>query len=94
MIDVASAVRLSPKARLRFDRHAQKYILLYPERGLLLSATAADIVRLCVETARVSTIVERLVEKYGDRARGTITEDVLRLLRTLEDRGLLCEVAP
>ena len=43
MIDVASVVRLAPKVRLKFDRHAKGYMLLYPERGLALSPTAADV---------------------------------------------------
>jgi hypothetical protein len=36
--------RLAPRARLRFDRHAGQWLLLYPERGLALNASAAAIV--------------------------------------------------
>jgi hypothetical protein len=33
--------RLAPKVRLRWDRKDARYMLLYPERGLVLNATAA-----------------------------------------------------
>jgi coenzyme PQQ biosynthesis protein PqqD len=93
MIDVASVVRLAPKVRLKFDRHAQGYMLLYPERGLALSATAADVLTLCTEPRQVAAIVEQIVSKYGEPNRGAITEDVLKLLRDMADKGLLREVA-
>jgi pyrroloquinoline quinone biosynthesis protein D len=94
MIDVASVVRLAPKARLRFDRHRQKHMLLYPERGLVLSVTAADVLAMLAEASPVSEIVEQLVAKYGEASRGDIVRDVLELLRELEGRGLVAEVTP
>ena len=94
MIDVASVVRLAPKARLRFDRLRQQHMLLYPERGLVLSATAADVVALLDETRAVSAIVEQLVAKYGEENRAAIAQDILELLRDLADRGLVAEVTP
>jgi coenzyme PQQ biosynthesis protein PqqD len=94
MIDVASVVRLAPKARLRFDRLRQQHMLLYPERGLVLSASAADIVALLAETCAVSAIVEQMVAKYGERNRAAVARDVLELLRDLADRGLIAEVTP
>ena len=94
MIDVASVVRLAPKARLRFDRIRQQHMLLYPEKGLVLSATAADVVALLDESRAVGAIVEQLVAKYGESRRDAIARDVLELLRDLADRGLVAEVAP
>jgi coenzyme PQQ biosynthesis protein PqqD len=94
MIDAASVVRLAPKARLRFDRTRQQHMLLYPERGLALSATAADVVALLGEARSVGAIVDHIVEKYGEPSRDTIARDVLELLRDLANRGLLAEVAP
>jgi coenzyme PQQ biosynthesis protein PqqD len=92
MIDVASVVRLAPKVRLKFDRHSQSYMLLYPERGLALSATAADVLTLCTEPRAVSAIVEQIVTKYGEPNRGAILADVLELLRDMAHRGLVREV--
>jgi coenzyme PQQ biosynthesis protein PqqD len=94
MIDVASVVRLAPKARLRFDRLRQQHMLLYPERGLVLSASAADVIALLGESRAVSAIVQQLVDKYGEGKRTDIARDVLELLRDLADRGLVAEVTP
>jgi coenzyme PQQ biosynthesis protein PqqD len=94
MIDAASVVRLAPKARLRFDRLRQQHMLLYPERGLALSATAADVIALLDETRPVAAIVEHMVAKYGEPNRAAIAGDVLDLLRDLADRGLVAEVMP
>jgi coenzyme PQQ biosynthesis protein PqqD len=94
MIDVASVVKLAAKARLRFDRHRQQHMLLYPERGLVLSATAADVVTLLAEARAVSAIIDELAEKYGPARRDDITRDVLELLRDLGSRGLVAEVTP
>ena len=94
MIDIASVVRLAPKARLRFDGIRQQHMLLYPERGLVLSATAAHVVALLAEARTVGAIVEQVVEKYGEPSRAAITRDVLELLRDLADRGLVAEVMP
>jgi coenzyme PQQ biosynthesis protein PqqD len=92
MIDETSVVRLAPKVRLKFDRHAQGYMLLYPERGLALSKTAADVLTLCAEARAVGEIVEQIVAKYGEPDRGAIVRDVLTLLRDMADRGLVREV--
>jgi coenzyme PQQ biosynthesis protein PqqD len=93
MIAPFSIVRIAPRARLRFDRHANKHMLLYPERGLVLSPTAADILTLCVEPRSVDAIIESLVEKYGEPSRATIAGDVVEVLRGLAERGLVEEVA-
>ena len=69
-------------------------MLLYPERGLALSATAADVVGLLGEARAVGAIVNQLVEKYGEPRRAAITSDVLELLRDLAARGLVAEVTP
>jgi coenzyme PQQ biosynthesis protein PqqD len=69
-------------------------MLLYPERGIVLSATAADVIALLDQSREVSAIVEQLVVKYGEANRAAIAADVLDLLRTLADRGLVAEVAP
>jgi coenzyme PQQ biosynthesis protein PqqD len=93
MIEVATIVRLAPKARLHFDRHTRRHLLLYPERGLALNQSASDVLLQCVEGCRVADIIEQLVAKYGEEQRAAIGEDVLALLRTLAERGLLREVA-
>jgi coenzyme PQQ biosynthesis protein PqqD len=94
MIEPASVVRLAPHARLRFDRHRQEHMLLYPERGLVLSATAAAVVAELDGARDVAAIVEALAAKYDRGDRPAIATDVLDLLRSLAARGLVTEVAP
>lgn len=92
MIEAASIVCLAPKARLHFDRHTQRHLLLYPERGLALNQSASDVLQQCVQACSVGAIIEQLVAKYGEAQRAAIAEDVLALLRSLAERGLLREV--
>jgi pyrroloquinoline quinone biosynthesis protein D len=84
----ASRPRLAGKARLRFDRKTARYLLLYPEKGMVLNATAADILRLCTGEHTVAAIVQRLADKYGQPA-PAVERDVLDLLGRMEDRGLV-----
>ena len=89
MIALDSRPRLAPKARIRFDRKTAQYLLLYPERGLVLNPTAADIATLCTGEHTVHTIVERLTEKYVSQPRAHVERDVMAFLATLAERGLM-----
>ncbi|MFQ5946253.1 MAG: pyrroloquinoline quinone biosynthesis peptide chaperone PqqD [Anaerolineae bacterium] len=81
--------RLASKARLRWDKREEKYFLLYPERGLLLNATAADIVQLCTGEHTVDRIMDQLAEKYPGQARDQIEREVMSFLAEIQSRGLL-----
>jgi coenzyme PQQ biosynthesis protein PqqD len=94
VIGPGSRPRLASKARLRFDPHSGKHLLLYPERGLELTETATRVAKLCADGLSVTAIVDRLVADYGadatvDRAR--VEGEVLTFLRELDERGLLVE---
>jgi coenzyme PQQ biosynthesis protein PqqD len=89
VIDAASRPRLAQKARLRYDRQGERYLLLYPERGLALNGTAVDVVRLCTGEHTVAGIVTQLAEKYTDQPREVVEREVLAFLATLADRGLV-----
>jgi pyrroloquinoline quinone biosynthesis protein D len=78
-LSIDSRPRLARKARLRTDRVTGETLLLYPEHGLILNASAAAIMRLCDGRA-VSDIASALDAPVGD---------VLELLTTLHDRGLV-----
>jgi coenzyme PQQ biosynthesis protein PqqD len=80
---------LARKARLRYDRHSQGYILLYPEKGLALNATAAEVVKLCTGEHDVTRIVALLCERFSASPRERIEHDVLAALQTLAEHGLL-----
>jgi coenzyme PQQ biosynthesis protein PqqD len=88
MIGPGARVRLAPKARVQRDRLSGKAFLLYPERGLELSDSAARIVAACVEEKTVAAIVDELTAASGE-PRERIESEVLSFLGALEDRGLL-----
>ena len=81
--------RLAAKARLRYDRKSTRYMLLYPERGLVLNPTAADIVQLCTGEHTVEAIVQRLAEKYASQPREAIAQEVQTFLDAMAARGLV-----
>jgi coenzyme PQQ biosynthesis protein PqqD len=89
VISLRTRIRLAPKARLRFDARAGKHVLLYPERGLELSDTAARIAALCAESRSAEEIVAAMVAAAVDASRERIEPEVLAFLRALEARGLL-----
>jgi pyrroloquinoline quinone biosynthesis protein D len=76
-----SRPRLASKARLRYDRIAKADMLLYPEHGLVLNASASAIVRAC-DGRTVGEIAAALGAPVGD---------VLELLAALAERGLVRE---
>jgi coenzyme PQQ biosynthesis protein PqqD len=88
MMGPKTRVRLAPKARLQRDRLTGKQFLLYPERGLELSESAARIVALCADERTVEAIVDELTAASGE-PRERIETEVLSFLGALDDRGLL-----
>lgn len=89
MIPADARPRLAPKARIRFDRVTERYMLLYPERGLELSPTAADIVQLCTGEQTVGEIAQRLADKYTSQPREVIEREMQDFLAALAERGLV-----
>lgn len=89
MITTDSRPMLAAKARLRWDRQAARYLLLYPERGLVLNPTAADVVQLCTGEHTVGTIVERLAVKYAPQPRESVEREIVAFLVQLANRGLI-----
>ena len=89
MIPPDAKPALAPKARLRFDRTSGGYLLLYPERGLALNATAASILKLCDGELTVDGMVEKLQGEYLDRSAEELRRDVLEFLEEMARRGLL-----
>jgi coenzyme PQQ biosynthesis protein PqqD len=77
--------KLAKKARLRFDRHSGKHMLMYPERGLELNESAAAIVKRCDGSKSVSEIVDELAKETG----ADVRDDVLAVIGDLRKKGLL-----
>lgn len=89
MMSPASRPRLASKARVRFDRRGQQYMLLYPEKGLALNSTAAAVVRLCTGEHTVEAIVDRLAAESGGEPRERVEREIVAFLQALADRGLV-----
>ena len=89
MISAGARPRLAAKARLRWDRKGERHLLLYPERGLVLNATAADVVRLCTGAHTVDAIVEALADKYPAQPREALEREIVTFLGRLAERGLV-----
>ena len=93
IIGAAFVPRLAKKARLKHDRHANKLMILYPERGLELNDAAAEIAKKCDGTRSIAAIADELAKEHdgaGDAtARAVIEADVLAFVTMLRDKGLL-----
>ncbi len=83
-----SRPRLAAKARLRFDRKENRYMLLYPERGLALNGSAGEIVKLCNGDLSVAGMATQLAGKYGQDA-AAVERQAIELLTSLAERGLV-----
>jgi coenzyme PQQ biosynthesis protein PqqD len=84
--------KLAPKAKLRLDPKTGKYILLYPEKGLLLNPTGAAILKLCNGEQSLSAIIATLAVEFQSSPEALGLE-VLTFVQGLLDRGLL-QAAP
>ena len=89
MIAVDRHPRLTPTARLRFDRHSGEHVLAHPERGLVLNNQAAELVALCDGTRTVAAIAERLAVRFSPRSAADVQRQVRLFLGDLATRGLL-----
>ena len=86
---VLAAPRLARKARLRWDPYEQKYLLLYPERGLALNEAAHAVVSLCDGRHDPNRISRILAARFATLDPGAIREGVSVFLERLEVLGLL-----
>ena len=88
-VDAAFVPKLAKKARLKLDRHANKYMILYPERGLELNDAAAAIAKKLDGSRSVATIADELASEHAGAPRDTIEKDVVAFVCELRDKGLL-----
>jgi len=89
MIDRAAKPRLAARARLRWDEHGGKHVLLFPEAALVLNPTAAETLTLCDGVRTVEEIVDDLAARFGQEQWATIADHVIDLLGRIRERGLL-----
>jgi len=88
MTDLAQKPKLASKAKLRLDAKTGKYILLYPEKGLLLNATGAAILKLCTGEHTLENIIAALASEFQSEP-AALEAEVLTFVQGLLDRGLL-----
>jgi pyrroloquinoline quinone biosynthesis protein D len=86
-LDVTLVPRLQVGVRLRYDRHSGRYLLLSPERGLLLNESAAQIASGCDGKRCIHELVLQLVDAGVPEQRAH--EHVCGLLSGLVARGLI-----
>jgi pyrroloquinoline quinone biosynthesis protein D len=89
MIATDARPRLASKARLRFDRHTSRHMLVYPDRGLELNASAAAILELCTGDRTVSEIVDALHARASGAERSDVQRDVCAFLESMLERRLI-----
>jgi pyrroloquinoline quinone biosynthesis protein D len=84
--------KLAPKTKLRLDPKTGKYILLYPEKGLLLNPTGAAILKLCTGEQTLSAIIATLALEFQSDTE-KVQAEVVTFVQGLLDRGLV-QAAP
>lgn len=80
--------KLAKKVRLRFDAREGKWMVLAPERGLFLNASAKEIVDLCDGTRTEEELARTLAQAHG-APHDVVAKDVARVLSELRARVLL-----
>ncbi len=80
--------KLAPKTKLRLDPKTGRYILLYPEKGLLLNPTGAAILKRCTGEHTLSEIVLLLALEFQSEP-ALLEAEVLSFVQGLLDRGLV-----
>ncbi len=83
--------RLRAKARMRYDGIRGSFVLLLPERAVLLSETAAEILQLCDGSRTAAGVISVLQDKYHDAG---IPGDVREFLEQAAHRGWIEWIAP
>ena len=91
-LELSLKPKLAAKAKLRLDPKTGKYILLYPEKGLLLNPTGAAILRLCSGEQSLTEIIAALALEFQSEP-AKLEPEVLAFVKGLLDRGLL-QAAP
>ncbi len=89
VIDGAFVPRLARKARLKLDRHTNRTMILYPERGLELNDSATAIAHKVDGVRSIALIAEELAREHEGAPREAIEKDVVAFVALLHGKGLL-----
>ena len=78
---------LSPHARMKKDP-ARGWVLLGPERVLVLDDIAVEVLKLCDGVASIGVIADDLAQRFA-APRDQVLADVTEMMQNLRDKGLL-----
>jgi len=84
----ATRPRLPKHIKLRFDETRAQWIVLAPERVLVLDETSHEVLKRCDGATSVAAIVADLATAF-DAPREVIGADVAALLQDMADKGYL-----
>jgi pyrroloquinoline quinone biosynthesis protein D len=80
--------RLARKVRLKFDPIDAQFLILYPERGLKLSDSAAEILQRCDGERTTHAIAEELA-LASNAPLDVLRRDVTAFLEEMRRRGIV-----
>lgn len=72
---------LTKRARMRFDKTRDSHVLLLPERVVMLSESAAEILELCNGERTAAEIAAELKSRYEEAPLAELEADVNEFLR-------------
>lgn len=72
---------LAKRARMRFDKTRDSHVLLLPERVVMLSESAAEILELCNGERTAAEIAAELKSRYEEAPLAELEADVNEFLR-------------
>lgn len=84
----AAVPRLAPHIRLSFDRRRDRWVVLGPERLLLPDEIAVEVLHRCDGDTSIAAIADALAAEF-DAPRADIARDVIDLVQSLADQGVL-----
>ncbi len=88
IIDGASVPHLPRGVKLRHDKERDQWVILAPERVLVLDEPALEVLKRCDGNASVDAIVDELTASY-DAPREEIGADVNAMLQDMADKGFV-----
>lgn len=78
--------KVAHRARMRFDKTRECHVLLLPERVVMLSESAAEVLSLCDGVRTVPELIAELQSRYPE---AELETDVRELLREAAERKWL-----
>lgn len=86
MTHVPERPRMARRARMRYDDTRESHVLLLPERVVMLSESAAEILGLCDGERTKDDIVQELERRFPD---ADLDDDVQEFLKEALERQWL-----